>query len=120
MSIFNFFKPKNNGVSYLLKRVMLQNPLKPVNFIYQGNIVGNGSFSKFAAPGLRMGWYELPARLFPLLEDSYFIESASGMGSYTTTIMSDVLESGLMDDHVQIVRKQFKVSVCLAMSGKPL
>nr|CAB3219593.1 uncharacterized protein YER152C [Phallusia mammillata] len=76
---------------------------------YKGHIVANGSFSKFAGPGLRLGWYELPKRLFVHLEDSYFIESASGMMSYSSTIMTDVLSSGMMDEHVQIVRKQFKV-----------
>jgi len=84
-----------------------------VNF-NAGNVVANGSFSKIAAPGLRLGWYEAPKAVLDSLEDSYVIESGAGQSYYQSFIFAEILRSGQMDEHVQMVRKLHKVFIpCL-------
>jgi len=72
-------------------------------------VVSNGTFSKIAAPGLRLGWYELPQRVFDSLVDSFLIESGSGQNAYLSCIMSEVLYGRKLDEHVQKLRITYKV-----------
>lgn len=69
-----------------------------------------GSFSKILAPGLRLGWCELPKRIRSSLEESYVIQSGAGLNPYTSGILSTAFRNGLVDKHVQKYTKLLAVS----------
>ncbi|XP_072017691.1 uncharacterized protein [Amphiura filiformis] len=80
-----------------------------------GHVVSNGSFSKFMGPGLRLGWYEAPARLHTILIESGYLDSGGGFNQFTGGIMGTAMEMGLVEKHINNVRKYYQdavVAVC--------
>ena len=71
---------------------------------YQGNVIANGTFAKFVAPGLRLGWFEAPKRIFNRLMTNYAILSGGGMSSSPSYILAEAIRHGDIDKHVQELR----------------
>jgi len=76
---------------------------------FSGNVVSIGTFSKIAAPGLRIGWYEMPKRVKDLLLETYVLFSGLGKSAYLSFVMAEVIKSGNMDSHVHLLKKKHKV-----------
>ena len=74
---------------------------------YKGNVISNGSFSKFLAPGLRLGWMELPERVRFLLTTSSYSKGGGCFNNYTSCIIAVALREGLVKDHLLMARKVF-------------
>ncbi|KAJ7365353.1 hypothetical protein OS493_005459 [Desmophyllum pertusum] len=74
---------------------------------YKGNVISNASFSKFLAPGLRLGWMEVPERVRRLLKTSAYASSGGCFNHYISCIIAVALQEGLVKDHLLMVRKVF-------------
>ena len=77
------------------------------NADYKGNVISNGSFSKFLAPGLRLGWMEVPECARKLLETSGYASSGGCFNQYISCIVAVALQEGLVKDHLLMVRNVF-------------
>ena len=74
-------------------------------------MISNGTFSKIAAPGLRVGWMEVPDMVRDHLNKmSYVPISGGGMSYYVSRVLSGMLENGDLDRHVEGLRVKHKVS----------
>ncbi len=65
------------------------------------NIISLGSFSKILAPGLRLGWIQTHPRNIQRLTASGLLDSGGGMNPFTSAIVRGMIESGVLDEHVQ-------------------
>lgn len=65
-----------------------------------GNVLSNGTFSKIMAPGLRLGWLELPPKLAVILRDSGILRSGGSANNYVSGIVRSILELGFADKHL--------------------
>jgi len=69
---------------------------------YMGNVISNGTFSKIAAPGLRVGWMEAPRRVIDHINSmSYLPISGGGMSYYVSRILAGVLQTENLDKHIE-------------------
>lgn len=78
---------------------------------YKGNVISNGSFSKFLAPGLRLGWMEVPERVRCLLQKSAYAIGGGCFNHYLSCIIAVALQEGLVKDHLSMVRKVLEVQL---------
>ncbi|XP_060076791.1 uncharacterized protein LOC132556399 [Ylistrum balloti] len=67
---------------------------------YKGCVLSNGTFSKIFAPGLRLGWIEGHPEVVKLLWSSFTAWSGGSFNHYTSRVMSSVLQSGLLSEHL--------------------
>ena len=77
------------------------------NADYKGNVISNGSFSKFLAPGLRLGWMEVPERVRNVLKTSAYASSGGCFNHYISCVVAVALQEGLVKDHLLMVRRVF-------------
>jgi len=76
---------------------------------YKGNVISNGTFSKIAAPGLRVGWMEVPYSVRDHLNKmSYIPISGGGMSYYVSRVLAGMLQNGDLDRHVEGLRVKHK------------
>ncbi|KAF3064302.1 hypothetical protein GL218_02739 [Daldinia childiae] len=66
-----------------------------------GNTVSNGSFSKLAAPGLRVGWCEAMPNFIQGLSTVGATMSGGCQAQYTSFLIDDMLVSGVLEHHIQ-------------------
>ncbi|KAI8957278.1 PLP-dependent transferase [Daldinia sp. FL1419] len=66
-----------------------------------GNTVSNGSFSKLAAPGLRVGWCEAMPNFIHGLSTVGATMSGGCQAQYTSFLIDEMLASGILEDHIQ-------------------
>ncbi|GIY18604.1 uncharacterized HTH-type transcriptional regulator YisV [Caerostris darwini] len=78
---------------------------------YVGNVISNGSFSKFLGPGLRIGWLEAPKWTIKILEDFGIIGSGGGLNTYTAGVITSLMALGKMKSHLQKVKTVFKTNM---------
>lgn len=78
------------------------------NADYRGNVISNGSFSKFLAPGLRLGWMEVPECVRNVLKTSAYASSGGCFNHYMSCVVAVALQEGIVKDHLLMVRKVFK------------
>jgi DNA-binding transcriptional MocR family regulator len=86
--------------------------------IHTGNVVSLGSFSKIAAPGLRLGWVQAaPARLDQLVHAG-LLESGGGLNPFTSGVMQSMIELGLQDAclaHLKAVYQERSAALSAAL-----
>lgn len=75
---------------------------------YNGNVISNGTFSKFLGPGLRIGWMEAPKWAIEKLEDFGVIGSGGGLNTYTAGIITSLMALDKMKTHLQKIKNVFK------------
>ncbi|XP_039267016.2 uncharacterized protein LOC120342308 [Styela clava] len=75
---------------------------------YKESVVTLSSFSKFLAPGLRVGWFEMPRRMFRIFETYFLSDSGSGWNEYTSGILASAFKLGLIQDHVKKTRVHYR------------
>ncbi|XP_066995067.2 2-aminoadipate transaminase [Anabrus simplex] len=83
-----------------------------------GHVISNGSFSKILAPGVRIGWLELPSRLALILRKSGILLSGGACNNYMSGIVTSLLELGLQDKHLSLLKDTFKerlIALCDAL-----
>ena len=75
---------------------------------YKGNVISNGSFSKFLGPGLRLGWMEVPERARQVMVTSAYARSGGCFNHYMSCIISVALQEGLVKEHLLMARKVYR------------
>lgn len=75
---------------------------------YVGNVISNGSFSKIIAPGVRLGWLEVPPRVQPQLLRSGIINSGGCFNNYTAGIVGSLFELNLAQPHIARLYAAYK------------
>ncbi|KAH7176892.1 pyridoxal phosphate-dependent transferase [Dactylonectria macrodidyma] len=66
-----------------------------------GNTMSNGSFSKVAAPGLRVSWVEATPAFATFLANTGATTSGGNPGHFTSTFIEKLLSSGALQNHIQ-------------------
>ena len=74
---------------------------------YKGNVISNGSFSKFLAPGLRLGWMEIPEHLRKILSTTGYVRSGGSFNHYTSCIVAMALQMGLVKEHLAFAQEAY-------------
>lgn len=74
-----------------------------------GTVFSVGTFSKILCPGMRIGWIQVAknSKLIKKLEDSGTLWSGGGMNSYTTSVIQSSMELGLLDEHLEKIKKEY-------------
>jgi DNA-binding transcriptional MocR family regulator len=70
-----------------------------------GNTMSNGSFSKIAGPGVRTGWAEATPKFIYGLSQCGSSRSGGAPSQMTATIVSELLRSGDLENHIETVLK---------------
>lgn len=71
--------------------------------------MSSGTFSKFLGPGLRLGWYEMPARMQKLHRNQYCFDSGAGKNPYNGALVGVGFKMGLIQKHVKKTRIMYAV-----------
>eukprot|EP01086_Lenisia_limosa_P009294 TRINITY_DN32607_c0_g1_i1.p1 TRINITY_DN32607_c0_g1~~TRINITY_DN32607_c0_g1_i1.p1 ORF type:complete len:424 (+),score=74.10 TRINITY_DN32607_c0_g1_i1:53-1273(+) len=69
-----------------------------------GSVVSLGSFSKILAPGLRLGWIEGSTEMAEKLSKAMVLNSAGGMNTFTSGIVTGIIKRGELDQYMDLVR----------------
>lgn len=68
-------------------------------------VVSVGSFSKLIGPGLKVGWMQAHPSLLKPCKDVGYIDSGNNPVIFASCNLIDFLESGAMDNHLEMVSK---------------
>lgn len=93
-------------------------PSPMAKYIDSGRVLSLGSFSKIAAPGLRLGWVQTSRTMLDTLITSGIIESGGGLNPFTSGIARSLLELGLLDsglDYLRRVYSERSTALCEAL-----
>lgn len=82
---------------------------------YKGNIVSNGTFSKYIAPGMRIGWIEAPPRIKEAMTYCGLPESSGGLNQFTMAIVKGMLRLGLAQNHINNMKELLKERMEIAI-----
>ncbi|MFO7545193.1 MAG: PLP-dependent aminotransferase family protein [Trueperaceae bacterium] len=72
----------------------------------QDRVVSLGSFSKFLAPGLRLGWMEADEDVLDRIEHSGLYQSGGGANPFVSALVGSLLAEGVLPAHVRRVRAE--------------
>ena len=72
------------------------------------SIIRLGSFSKILAPGLRLGWMHAAPQIIQRCVQSGVLDSGGGLGHFTAHIVAAFIELGLLDAHVDTLRRNYQ------------
>lgn len=75
---------------------------------YKGHVISNGTFSKILAPGVRVGWMECPPRITKAFQNSGFLKSGGGISNYASGVITSMIETGKLEEHVQECWQSYK------------
>ncbi len=74
-------------------------------------VLSLGSFSKILAPGLRLGWIQTSDSLRNRLLADGFINSGGSINHYTSHIVRQAIDLGLLTAHVEKLRRSYRARV---------
>ena len=72
-----------------------------------GCVISLGSFSKILGPGLRTGWLQARPPLIQRFATAGLTISGGGLNHFTSTLVHAVLEQGLLQDNIAILRSTY-------------
>lgn len=84
-----------------------RNPVGALQALAPSHVTYGGTASKALAPGLRLAWLVLPARLLPAVRERL----AAGHGSVPVIdqlVLADLISSGAYDRHVRRMRTRYR------------
>ncbi len=70
-------------------------------------VVSLGSFSKIAAPGLRLGWFQAPPHMRERIFTAGLFDSGGCINPFTAAIMRRALEDGTAGQHLEYLRRMY-------------
>ena len=82
-------------------------PLAMYDTCERGVAVSLGSFSKILAPGLHLGWIHARPELIRRFVDMGLSTSGGSMNQFTANVAHSVIELGLLEDNVSLLRKTY-------------
>ena len=87
-----------------------------------GCVISLGSFSKILGPGLRTGWLQARPPLIQRFATAGLTISGGGLNHFTSTLVHAVLEQGMLQDNIAILRSTYgeRVSAMTAALRKHL
>ena len=87
-----------------------QLPPKSLLAFDEGNrVISFGSFSKILAPGLRTGWIHSAPEIGKKFSDAALTFSGGGFNHYSSALIREVIDLGLLDSHVSILREEYSI-----------
>ena len=87
-----------------------------------GCVISLGSFSKILGPGLRTGWLQARPPVIQRFATAGLTISGGGLNHFTSTLVHAVLEQGMLQDNIAILRSTYgeRVSAMTAALRKHL
>ena len=87
-----------------------------------GCVISLGSFSKILGPGLRTGWLQARPPVIQRFATAGLTISGGGLNHFTSTLVHAVLEQGMLQDNIAILRSTYgeRVSAMTAALQKHL
>jgi len=85
-------------------------PPKPLlSFDYGNRVISFGSLSKILAPGLRTGWIHAAPEIIKRFSDAALTFSGGGFNHYSSALVREVIDLGLLDTHVSVLREEYSI-----------
>ena len=97
-------------------------PIASFDTSEDGCVISLGSFSKILGPGLRTGWLQARPPLIQRFATAGLTISGGGLNHFTSTLVHAVLEQGMLQDNIAILRSTYgeRVSAMTAALRKHL
>ena len=91
-------------------------PIASFDTSEEGCVISLGSFSKILAPGLRTGWIQARPPIIQRFATAGLTISGGGLNHFTSTLVHAVLEQGMLQDNIAVLRRTYaeRVSVMSA------
>jgi 2-aminoadipate transaminase len=74
----------------------------------QARVLRVGSFSKWVAPGLRVGWLTAPAETIQRYITSGLLRSGGGVAHFAASVVATALVSGTLEAHGHVMRTMLR------------
>lgn len=72
-----------------------------------GCVISLGSFSKILGPGLRTGWLQARPPIIQRFATAGLTISGGGLNHFTSTLVHAVLEHGMLQDNIKLLRQTY-------------
>ena len=97
-------------------------PIASFDTSEEGCVISLGSFSKILGPGLRTGWLQARPPMIQRFATAGLTISGGGLNHFTSTLVHAVLEQGMLQDNIAILRSTYgeRVSAMSAAVRKHL
>ena len=77
-------------------------------YIDSENVISLGTFSKILAPGLRLGWLQAHPERIKRFNTCGFLDSGGGLNPFTSVIVSEVIESGGLENNINKLKNIYR------------
>lgn len=81
----------------------------PLASLDEQRVLSLGSFSKILGPGIRVGWVQCAPEFIANFRTNGMLLSGGGMNPFTAAIVESVLELGIQDAYLPLLREQYAV-----------